>query len=421
MFWALFHGAHKACAYSDGMTKNPRSRRAQNAPAFDPNRPYNDLPLLPPQRDVESKAVLKACIEARAALAELKQAAELIPNQTVLINSIPLLEARDSSEIENIVTTTDELFREANVSSASTSPATKEALRYRQALYQGWQGLHDHPLAAATAVQLCQTIKAVDLDIRTTAGTKLQNDRTGEIIYTPPDRGAVIREKLTNWEQFLNTDSDLDPLVRMALAHYQFEAIHPFVDGNGRTGRIINILYLIDQGLLDLPILYLSRHILRSKSNYYRLLLAVTQHGAWEPWITYMLEAVAITAKWTTDKIASIKELFDHTIEFVSTSAPKIYRYELIELMFVQPYCRKRYLMEGGIATRNTATKYLKTLCELGVLEEHKEGRDKLFLHPKYLKLLTSDGNTFEPYVAPEKPKPRPKPRNRGKTSRSKS
>ena len=251
---------------------------------FDPSKPYNDLPALPPMADVESRAVLKACISARAAVAELKAAGRLIPNQGVLVNSIPLLEAQASSEIENIMTTTDQLFLFDGVSEAEADPATKEALRYRAALWEGYQALKTRPLSTNTAVQICRAIKGVDMDIRRTPGTNLSNDRTRQVIYTPPEGEGLLREKLANWEQWMHGtlpgSGEIDPLVRMAGGHYQFEAIHPFTDGNGRTGRVINLLYLVEQGLLDIPVLYLSRHILRNKADYYSGLQSITETGA---------------------------------------------------------------------------------------------------------------------------------------------
>lgn len=261
------------------------------------DKPYNQLPPLPPTAELETRAVLKRCIEARTALAELKQAAELIPNQTVLINTIPLLEAKDSSEIESIVTTTDLLFQHAQDGDNHADPATKEALRYRKALHQGYLSLSERPLSTVTAVEICRTLKGVNMDIRRVPGTQLANDRSGEIIYTPPEGEDHLRDLLANWERFLHNETDLDPLVRMAVGHYQFEAIHPFTDGNGRTGRVLNTLYLIQEGLLSLPILYLSRYIIAHRADYYRLLLDVTREQAWEPWLLYMLSAVEETAR----------------------------------------------------------------------------------------------------------------------------
>ena len=366
--------------------------------AWRPDRPYNALPSLPPKVDLETKAVLKQCITARAALAELKQAAQLIPNQAMLINTLPLLEARASSEIENIVTTADELFRFAGSEHGATDPATREALRYRAALYAGYQSLRERPLSTVTAVEICQTIKDRQIDIRRVPGTALANQRSGEVIYTPPEGADLLRSQLANWEQFLHNETALDPLVRMAVGHYQFEAIHPFADGNGRTGRILNILFLVQAGLLAVPILYLSREIIRQKAEYYGLLLQVTRDQAWEPWLLYMLEAVEETSRWTLAKIVAIRALAKHTAEFVRRTLPKIYSRELVDLIFAQPYCRIANLDAAGIAKRQTASKYLLELVGAGVLTEQAAGKEKLFVHPKLMNVLTNDGNDWEPY-----------------------
>lgn len=366
---------------------------------FDPSRPYNDLTFLPPRVEIETKDVLKRCVGARTALAELRIAGHLIPDQSVLINAIPLLEARDSSEIENIVTTNDALFREASLHDDGGDPAAKEALRYRTALYHGFDALKERPLSSRAAIEICRLVKGVDLDVRATPGTTLRNSHTGGVIYTPPEGQDHLRKLLGNWETFLNEPTDIDPVVKMAVLHYQFEAIHPFPDGNGRTGRILNILCLIQDGLLDLPTLYLSRHILRHRGDYYRLLEEVTSKEAWTPWILYMLEAVEKTAGWTNQKIRAIRALMDATTEHVRNGAPKIYSRELIELIFTQAYCRIGNLVERGIAKRQAASTYLKALADLGVLIEEKVGRDKVFLHRKYLDLLASDEHTFPPYM----------------------
>ena len=357
---------------------------------IDPARAYNDLPPLPPQVDLESRAVLKACIEARAAVAELKQAGRLLPNQDVLINTIPLLEARASSEIENIVTTTDQLFRYAQPDrEALADPATKEALRYRAALRRGVELLKKKPLATATAVEVCRTLLGVNVDVRRVPGTALVNEGTGQPVYTPPEGEALLRTLLANWERFLHEAEDVDPLIRMAVAHYQFEAIHPFTDGNGRTGRILNLLFLVEQELLELPVLYLSRAISRRKTDYYRLLLAVTTHAAWEEWILYMLRAVAETAQWTTGRIRAIRDLIQETAEHVRHEFGAPNR-ELVDVIFVQPYCRIKNVVDAGIAQRQTAAVYLKQLAKAGVLEEVKVGREKLFINPRLMRLLTA-------------------------------
>lgn len=359
-----------------------------DASKFAPDRPYADLPPLPPIQNIETRRVLKACIEARAALAELKVAGDLIPNQTVLINSIPLLEAQASSEIENIVTTTDRLFQFAADNQGNADPATKEALRYRTALFQGVESLKRRPLSTKTAVEICSTIKGVEMDIRATPGTALLNEAAGKIVYTPPEGEALLRGLLANWERYIHAETDIDPLIRMAVSHYQFEAIHPFTDGNGRTGRILNLLLLVEQGLLTTPILYLSRHITANKRDYYDLLLNVTKKAAWEPWIVFMLNAVSATSKSTTEKIGSIRKLIDETAQRIKTEAPGVYSRELAELIFTQPYCRIGNLVDAGLAQRQTASAYLKTLVDVGVLEERKEGREKLFINPTFLTLL---------------------------------
>lgn len=363
------------------------------------DKPYNQLPPLPPAVELETRAVLKRCIEARTALAELKQAAELIPNQTMLINTIPLLEAKDSSEIESIVTTTDLLFQHAQDGDNHADPATKEALRYRTALHHGFQSLAQRPLSTGTAVEICRTLKGVNRDIRCTPGTQLANERTGEIIYTPPEGEEHLRDLLANWERFLRNETDLDPLVRMAIGHYQFEAIHPFTDGNGRTGRVINTLFLIQEGLLNLPILYLSRYIIAHRADYYRLLLDVTREQAWEPWLLYMLSAVEETARWTTAKVAAIRKLSEHTTHVVRDQLPKTYSRELVDVIFEQPYCRIVNLVDKNIAQRQAASRYLKDLVKLGVLREIQLGKEKLFVHPKLMQLLTHDSNLFTPYA----------------------
>jgi Fic family protein len=369
-----------------------------NQTAWSPSAPYNALPLLPPSQEIETKFVLKQCVKSRSALAELKQAAELIPNQAMLINTLPMLEAQASSEIENIVTTADSLFRYSDADEDKADPATREALRYRQALMEGYLALAKHPLNTRTAERICTTIKGIDMQIRRVPGTKLENAATREVIYTPPDGENTIREKLANWERFLHNEQDIDPLVRMAIAHYQFEAIHPFGDGNGRTGRVLNSLFLIEQKLLTLPILYLSRYIIAHRPDYYKMLLEVTKEQAWEPWILYILKAVEETALWTTGKISAIRALQDQTAAHIKARAKKIYTHELIDAIFASPYCRIRNLEAAGIAKRQTASVYLKTLAGMGVLEERRVGKEVLFIHPKLMRLLTQDSNEFARY-----------------------
>jgi len=375
-----------------------KSKKPNTSPKFDPARPYNDLPLLPPQKALETLPVLRKCVGASRALAGLKEAACLIPNQDVLINSIPLREARDSSAIENIVTTNDTLFKYANTDPEKADDATKETLRYRTALMQGFKDVQQRPLSTRTAVLVCRTIKNTDLDIRQVPGTALAHHSSGKIVYTPPEGQALLRDKLANLEQFLHGDDEIDPIIRMAAAHYQFEAIHPFTDGNGRTGRILNTLFLIDKKLLDLPILYLSRYINDNRAEYYDRLLAVTTSGAWEPWLLYMLTAVEETSIWTTAKIRAIGDLMSATIDYVSTTLPKIYSRELIEVIFAQPYSRIANVVDANLAVRQTASKYLKELVAKGVLEERQEGRENIYLNIRFIDLLTSESNTYKAF-----------------------
>lgn len=361
-----------------------------------PDIPYNDLPPLPPKQDIESKTILKRCIAARASLARLKQAAELIPNQAMLINTLPVMEARASSEIENIVTTTDKLFQSLQMDTERQDPATKEALQYRTALFAGYESLTSRPLCTQTAIMVCNAIKhPYEMAIRKTGGTALKGGNSGNVVYTLPEGEETIRGKLANWERFIHESGDLDPLIIMAAAHYQFEAIHPFTDGNGRTGRILNSLLLIEKGLLDLPILYLSRYIIENRADYYRLLLGVTERQDWESWIIYILDGVADTADWTVSKIDAIRRLFEQTRQHIRTHAQGIYTHELVNLLFEQPYTRIANLEAAGIAKRQTASKYLKELSDIGVLQEIAIGRDKLFIHPRLMELLRGEGNSF--------------------------
>ena len=373
--------------YPENMSK--KATKTNMTSDWRPDTPFNDLPEPPSSEELESKPVLRACIEARSALADLKRSAELIPNQSVLINTIPLLEARASSEIENIVTTSDRLFRFRDFDEQADS-ATKEALQYSHALLVGFRALGERPLTTNTAEEVCSLLKGVEMRVRAFSGTAIAQS-SGKIVYTPPQGERLIRDHLRKWEKFLHERQELDPLVRMAAGHYQFEAIHPFADGNGRTGRILNVLFLIQERLLTLPILYLSRYIIRHKSDYYRLLLDVTRSQAWEPWLLYMLRGVEETALWTTGKIEAIRQLIITTAEGVRRSAPKLYRHELINVVFDQPYCRIQNVVNAGLGNRQSASRRLKELAKLGVLEETQVGRDKLFINRALMDLLTKE------------------------------
>ncbi len=356
---------------------------------FNKNEPYNDLPLLPPKVELETKKVLKQAIAATRVLAELKGRADEIPNQSMLINAITLQEAKDSSEIENIVTTDDNLYQAFSANTNTTDAQTKEVLRYRQALWEGYNNLDKRPLSTNTFVSIVQTIKENNSGIRKTTGTRItSNNKT---IYTPPEGEKVIRDLLKNLEDFVHAENGIDDLVRLAVMHYQFEAIHPFPDGNGRTGRVLNILYLVEKGLLDAPILYLSKYIIENKNQYYTKLRAVTEKQDWEGWILYMLKGVEETAKYTLEKINAINSLMHDTIAFAKEKLPsRVYSKELIELLFEQPYCKVKFLVDKGIAKRQTAAEYLQELEKTGILKSQKVGVENLFLNIRLFEILQS-------------------------------
>lgn len=361
--------------------------------ANDPDIPYNDLPLLPPRKEIETPAVLKACLGATRAVAELKGAGGLIPDQSILINAIPLQEAKASSEIENIVTTQDDLFRGDLNDSKKSDPSTKEVLRYRTALREGYETLSNGGGITLDLVRkICSTILDEEIDFRASGqDVYIGNTATKKASYTPPEGGEPVAQLLTNLEQYIKDGSSgIDPLIRMPIIHYQFEAIHPFTDGNGRTGRILNILYLIQAGLLEIPVLYLSRHIIRHKRAYYDMLRAVTEDGAWEAWLLYMLEGVEQTARWTTDRIHDIRDLLNETVELVRSKEPGIYTKELVELIFRQPYCKIAFLVDAGIVQRQTASEYLQKLESIGVLVGEKQGREVIYRNPRLIGVLTA-------------------------------
>lgn len=359
---------------------------------FDRSSGFNALPPLPPPIDLESKIVLKKCINAHRALASLKSAGKLIPNQDILINSLPLREAQDSSGIENIVTTGDKLYKAAVLPpGAAIDLQTKEVLRYRTALRCGYDQLEKQRISMELLRQVCEVLLDHEVQFRQSSGTQLGNRAMGVVVYTPPDGGEILLNKLNRLGDYIRTpdDGQLDPLVRLALIHYQFEAIHPFEDGNGRTGRILNILYLIEQGLLDLPVLYLSHYIIEHKKDYYRFLRDVTEKQEWEPWVLFMLTAVEETSIKTNDRIHAIRDLLDTTVARCRTDLPrKYYSKELVELIFVQSYCKIQFVVDAGIAQRQTAAEYLQALEDIGILESEKSGREKLFRHPALLKIL---------------------------------
>lgn len=355
-----------------------------------PLKPYNDLPPLPPKADIETAAILKKTVAAARELAELKGVCKTIPNPEMLLNTIVLQEAQSSSEIENIITTTDELFRAITVKTQNVDPAIKEVLRYREALSNALKTFSKRPfLITNLFIDIHRTIKGNQGGIRSVPGTVIKNVSTGKVLYTPPEGEVIIRGKLKNLEDYIYVEDALDPLIKLAVIHYQFEAIHPFTDGNGRTGRILNTLFLIAKNLLDFPVLYLSKYIIDNKNDYYRLLRGVTFKNDWETWILFMLSAVEQTSIYTRDKIISISKLIEETLFSAKKNLPsKVYSKELIELLFHQPYTKAQFLVDNGIAQRQTASEYLRELEKIGVLKSYKIGKENLYLNTNLFKLL---------------------------------
>lgn len=351
--------------------------------------PYNDLPLLPPKTDIETIQILKMAIRANKALAELRMSGHLIPNQVVLIQALGLSEAKLSSEIENIVTTNDELFKAFSDIHADMDFQTKEVLFYAEALWYGYHAIKQKKrlLSAVLFEELVRILKSNDQGIRKLPGTHLKNS-LGEIMYTPPEGEEVIRNLLSNLESFIYKETSIDPLIQLAVIHYQFEAIHPFADGNGRAGRILNILFLIEKGLLDIPVLYLSRYILSNKNLYYHGLRDVTEKGAWESWICYILEGIEQTAIITRQRIVAIHQLMQKTAERVRSQLPRVYSKDLMELLFKHPYCKIKFLEEANIGHRQTSSQYLKQLEKIGVLYRLKAGRENYYINKAFLEIL---------------------------------
>lgn len=355
---------------------------------FQPDQPFNDLPLLPPAMELETRAVLKQAIAARTALAELKGTAQLLPNQGVLIQAIGLQEAKLSSEIENIVTTDDALYRGFANQGEGADAHTKEVLRYQDALWEGHRWVQEGmPLTGRLFDQLYRVVKQADDGVRRLPGTRLAGSGR-RTVYTPPEGEALIREKLGDLERFINEPSELDPLVRMAVAHYQFEAIHPYPDGNGRTGRILNILMLLADRLLDVPVLYLSRYILENRAGYYQGLLGVTAGAQWEPWVLYMLRAVESTALLTAERIRAILALKEEAAARAGTVLPKVQVPAILEVVFRHPYCKVRFLEQAGLGSRPTCTKYLRALVEAGLLREQTVWRENYFINDAFVAVL---------------------------------
>jgi len=349
------------------------------------------VPELPLSIQLETKPVLKKLAKAHQALAELKGVTGIIPNQSILINTLSLQEAKDSSAIENIITTHDELYKSDLSAKQFTTYAAKEVYSYAIALRNGYEKVKKSGLLINNYIlEIQQTLEENSAGFRKLSGTVLKNDQTGEVVYTPPQEGKLIFDLMINLEQFINNDesSDCDPLTKMAVIHHQFESIHPFYDGNGRTGRIINILYLVKCGLLDTPVLYLSRYINQNKSEYYRLLQAVRDHADWEGWVLYMLEGVEQTSRQTTRLIQKMRDLMQHHKHKLRDELPKIYSQDLLNNLFRHPYTKIEFLMQELQIHRNTAIKYLEELVRIGLLAKHKIGKENFYLNTALFDLL---------------------------------
>lgn len=356
----------------------------------DPEMPYNHLPLLPPSKEkIETVKVLKELVKASVALAELKGIANTLPNPHILLNAVILKEARASSEIENVITTQDKLYQAISTKGTQTDPATKEVLRYREAMLYGFDFIKKKEFLNTNAiVNIQKVLEENQAGIRKVPGTALRNAATGKVIYTPPDDHQTIIRLMKNLDDYINEEDDISPLIKTAVQHYQFESIHPFYDGNGRTGRIINILYLILHKQLDNPILYLSAYIIDKKADYYRLLQEVRTKDNWEEWVLFILNGIESTAKETIDQIHAIKKLFVRTQETVKTKAPKTYDKELIELLFEHPYCKNEYLVDRLKISRITASKYLKELESLGIVTSKQVWKETLYINTALFDLL---------------------------------
>jgi len=348
----------------------------------------------PLKKDIETKEVLKKSIQANRAISKLNGISKIIPNQMILINALTLQEAKDSSEIENIVTTHDELYL-ASVSE-KFNKEVKEVINYKEGLIYGYEQVKKNNILTLNDITKIQVIiTGNNAGIRKQIGTVLKNDKTGEVIYTPPQHYNEIMNLLENLLKYINDDSleDYDYLVKMALIHFQFESIHPFYDGNGRSGRILNVLYLVLKDLLELPILYLSRYIIKHKSDYYRLLQEVRTKENYIEWILFMLDAVEETSNNTCDLIENIKKLMNNTQNLVQEKLPKIYSKDLIEALFLHPYTKIEFLVDRLNITRKTSSKYLKELVSIGILKEIKIGRNRYFVNIELFEYLKKEIN----------------------------
>lgn len=353
----------------------------------------HSLKLLPPSVELDTKNILLQLKKSHKALAELKGYADTIPNKNILINAITINEAKDSSAIENIITTHDELFKGMSNESIAT-PEAKKVINYRTAVWRGYELIKNNGFISTNMIiEIQQLIESNRAGLRKLPGTVLINDATGEVVYVPPSGEEEIKDLMKNLENYVNANDEVDDLVKLAIMHYQFESIHPFYDGNGRTGRILNVLFLVLKNLLDSPILYLSKYIINSKSDYYKLLSNVTKDEKWEDWILYILKGIEITAIDTLELVKTIISLNADITEKIRVILPKIYSKELIDLLFFEFYTKINYIEVGLGVTRKTAAKYLNELEEYGLLTSEKLGRDKVYLNKALLDLVKNYGD----------------------------
>lgn len=356
---------------------------------YNPLKPFNDLPDLPPRADLETKVIMKKIITASRALSELKGAIKNLSNPHLFIDTVNLQEAQASSAIENIITTQDDLFQASVAERKVEAAATKEVLHYKDALWFGFEQIKKKPLLTTNLfIAIMRIIKENQSGIRNLPGTQLKNPATEKTIYTPPEGENIIRDKLKALEYFINTDDDIDPLAKMALIHYQFEAIHPFFDGNGRTGRIILLLYLKLCGLTDYPSLYLSSYILKNKNEYYTHLRNVTEKNNWEAWVLYMLVMIEVTSVNSRARIEKIDSLMKAMSEKMQKQLPKIYTKDLVEVLFRLPYTKRNFIEAAGLGNIKTSGAYLKSLEEKGFLKSKTAGKEKLYLNFQLMEIL---------------------------------
>lgn len=356
-----------------------------------PNKAFNDLPLLPPKESlVETISILKQESKSAVALAELKGLTNTLPNPNILINVVILKEAQASSGIENVITTQDKLYQALYAKSAKPDAATKEVLRYREALLMGTLLIKEKGFLNTNGIIAIQKeLEENNAGLRRLPGTALVNDLTNEVIYTPPDNFYTKSDLMKNLEDYLNDDEDdVSPLIKLAIQHYQFESIHPFYDGNGRTGRIINVLYLILKGLLKEPVLYLSSFIIQNKGDYYRLLQEVRTKNNWEDWILYILKGIEQTAQSTIEQINKINLLFNETQKLVQEKLPRIYSKDLIEQLFIHPYSKIEFLVNNLGIERKAASRYLNGLEEIGILKSQQKGKEVIYINTKLYNFL---------------------------------